>query len=130
MGPMRRALAAFPFFMWTTLDHFCIFGYSTLTMPHVRPSVLHMKNVINLQGHASPASGVIARRSRVAAEVRACMARSDISRSSIEQQLGISQSALSRKLRGLNAFTVDEIFRLADVLGVKASVFFGEEMAA
>ncbi|VXB76587.1 conserved hypothetical protein [Pseudoclavibacter sp. 8L] len=58
------------------------------------------------------------------------MARSDISRSSIEQQLGISQSALSRKLRGLNAFTVDEIFRLADVLGVKASVFFGEEMAA
>lgn len=89
-----------------------------------------MKNASTLRTAKRPAVLVDPRRKRVADEVRACIARRGKSRAEIEAAIVISQSALSRKLRGENAFTVDEILGLAHVLDVEASAFFPQERAA
>lgn len=89
-----------------------------------------MKNAPSPRTAKRPAVLVDPRRKRVADEVRACIARRGKSRSEIEVAIGVSQSALSRKLRGENAFTVDEILALAHFLDVEASAFFPQERAA
>lgn len=49
----------------------------------------------------------------VAAEIRAEMGRQDISQAGLAAELGWAQSQLSRRLRGLVAFSTDEIERIA-----------------
>lgn len=97
---------------------------------HVRACVLHMKNASTQARSKRPAVLVDPRRKRVADEVRACIARKGNPRAEVETAIGISQSALSRKLRGENAFTVDELLSLAQFLDVEAAVFFPKERAA
>lgn len=55
---------------------------------------------------------------RVAAEVRANLARLRISRQSFADSLDMSLSAATRRLNGDVPFTVDEIYRAAEVLDI------------
>lgn len=50
----------------------------------------------------------------VAAEVRALMARHRRSQAQIAAVLGMTQTAVSRRLHGTPAFTIAELVRLAD----------------
>ncbi|WP_181158512.1 helix-turn-helix domain-containing protein [Leucobacter massiliensis] len=88
-----------------------------------------MKNATIQKRPRQRLSGIDPRRKRVADEVRACIARSGNSRAAVEDAIGISQSALSRKLRAESAFTVDELLGLAAFLDVEASEFFPKERA-
>lgn len=54
----------------------------------------------------------------VAAEVRAAAARRRVTQASIARQLGMSQQALSRRWTGELAFDVNELFQVADILGI------------
>ena len=55
---------------------------------------------------------------RVAAEVRAELGRQNLSQACLASELGWVQSQLSRRLRGLVAFSTDEIERIALQLDV------------
>lgn len=57
-------------------------------------------------------------RERVAAEVRAGLARRNLSRSDLADTLGISYRTLNDRLNGKSAFDLDEIRQAADFLGV------------
>ena len=52
------------------------------------------------------------------ANVRAEMARRKISQEAVAQTLGLSQASVSARLRGVTPFRVDELLRIADLLGV------------
>ena len=68
-----------------------------------------------------------AARAKVATEVRVEMARAGINESALAAATGISQSTMNRRLKPKverDAFTVDELERVADVLGVPISAFF------
>ncbi len=54
----------------------------------------------------------------IAEEVRALLGRRDMSRSELGRRIGISQSAISRRVGGLEPFDVDELEAVASVLGV------------
>lgn len=60
----------------------------------------------------------------VAAEVRAEMARQRISQSRVRLALGLSQSAMSRRITGELPFDVGELAALAELLGVPPARFF------
>jgi transcriptional regulator with XRE-family HTH domain len=62
---------------------------------------------------------------QVAAEVRAYVARAQLSQHQLAEILGIPQSSVSRRLRGKTPFRVDELEKLAGVLGVHPAVFLG-----
>lgn len=96
----------------------------------MRAFVLHMKNATSRPAARKAALLADPRRHAVAAEVRACIARAGKKRAEIEVALGISQSALARKLRGENAFTVDELLALGRALKVEPREFFPQERAA
>lgn len=51
-------------------------------------------------------------------EIRARMANRDISEAELSRQTYIARSTLARKLAGASEFTVNELFRVADVLDV------------
>lgn len=55
---------------------------------------------------------------RVAAEVRAEMARQKVTGSSVAQAIGMSQPSLSRRLSGAKALTVEELEQVGAVLGL------------
>jgi transcriptional regulator with XRE-family HTH domain len=59
----------------------------------------------------------------VAGEVRATLARRQISGKQLAAHLGVSQFAVSRRLRGETAFSIDELSATADYLGVPVSAF-------
>jgi transcriptional regulator with XRE-family HTH domain len=63
-------------------------------------------------------------RERVAAEVRACIARSGMKPTAIAQLTGIAQSTLSRKLSAQSSFDVDELHTIARALDVDVRSFF------
>lgn len=65
----------------------------------------------NAQRSSSPGA-------KVAAEVRAEMARQFRSQSELAAVLRVSQTAVSRRLKGEISFDVDELVRTADFLGV------------
>lgn len=67
---------------------------------------------------------------RTGANVRAEMARAGISQTSLATSLGISQAAVSKRLRGEVAFNVDELAAVAEVLGVALSALLAEQPAA
>lgn len=54
----------------------------------------------------------------VAAEVRALMGRYSVTQTMLGDVLGIAQSAVSERLKGKRAFSLDEIERLADYFGL------------
>lgn len=57
----------------------------------------------------------------VAAEVRAELGRQERSGTWLASELGVSEVWVSRRLRGITKFTVDDLVRVADVLDVPAS---------
>lgn len=62
---------------------------------------------------------------QVAAEVRAHMARVRINQTQLAEALGITQSSVSKRLRGVIAFDTDELQRVAELLGVHPAVLLG-----
>jgi transcriptional regulator with XRE-family HTH domain len=62
---------------------------------------------------------------QVAAEVRAQMARVRITQTQLAESLGLTQSSISKRLRGVVAFNTDELQIVAGVLGVHPAAFFG-----
>lgn len=56
---------------------------------------------------------------QVAAEVRAAIARKGLGMSVVAHEADIAVSTLSRKLRGIGVFSVDELARIAGVLSVE-----------
>jgi transcriptional regulator with XRE-family HTH domain len=59
----------------------------------------------------------------VAAEVRAHLARRNISRSIAAEHIGISRTLLWNRLRGESPFTVTELEKLAELLEVPVTQF-------
>jgi predicted XRE-type DNA-binding protein len=59
---------------------------------------------------------------QVAHEVRAWMIRRDVRQETLASALGISQSAMSMRLRGRTRWTVNDLAAAASVLGVPMSV--------
>jgi hypothetical protein len=66
---------------------------------------------------------------RVAATVRAEMARCRLPQVKVADALGISQAAVSRRLVGVVPFTVGELSTLADLLGLNLGLLVAEPAA-
>lgn len=64
-----------------------------------------------------------------AAIVRAELARRRMKQGDVAEVLGLTQSAMSRRLVGEVEFTVTELRKLADALQVPASTLLGEVSA-
>lgn len=62
---------------------------------------------------------------RVASEVRAQMARIRMTQTALAAVLGLPQSAVSNRLRGKVAFSVDELETVSAALGVHPAALFG-----
>lgn len=67
---------------------------------------------------------------RVAAEVRAELARQKVSQEVLCGRIGMSQSTLSRRITGEYPFDTTELATIADALGVPVSRFLVGERAA
>lgn len=61
----------------------------------------------------------------VAAEVRAHMARARVNQTALASALGLTQSSVSKRLRGVVAFNTDELAAVAGLLGVHPAVLLG-----
>lgn len=61
--------------------------------------------------------------------VAAEMKRRRLSQSVLAQHLGLSQAAVSARLRGVTSWRVDELQVVADALGVPISTLLGEVAA-
>ena len=55
---------------------------------------------------------------RVAAEVRALKGRHDVTQEQLANVLGVAQPAVSKRLRGVTPFTLDELEKLSDFFGL------------
>lgn len=64
-------------------------------------------------------------RGQVAEEIRVELARAHVSGAELARQIGMSQSRLARRLIAQQPFNVDELYMIADVLGVPAYKFLG-----
>ncbi len=65
----------------------------------------------------------------VAAEVRAAIARKQASKVELAEKLGMTPSALSRRVNGHIKFNADEVAMVADVLNVTVASLYGEAAA-
>ena len=65
------------------------------------------------------------RAERVAANVRAEMARAGYSQRQLAADLGIAQQGLSQRLNGRVPFRVNELDRIAAILGVDLAALIG-----
>lgn len=68
--------------------------------------------------------------SEVGANIRAEMARRGISQTELASQMGIGQSALSKRLAGAIPFDVNELVVVARLLRVSTSDLLAESVAA
>jgi len=66
----------------------------------------------------------------VAEEVRSLMARRRISQIEVARHLRIGQSSVSRRLQAQYPFTVDELYRLCDLLEVSPSELLPDKASA
>ncbi len=66
---------------------------------------------------------------RVAAEVRAELARQQISQSELAKRLGVAQQTVSRRITGDIPFDIAELSKIAEILGVPFANFLGERAA-
>ena len=64
-------------------------------------------------------------RGKLAAEVRAEAARAGISQNKLAHLTGISQSTINRKFKGQKPFDIDDLEKIANVLGITVAHFFG-----
>lgn len=76
------------------------------------------------------ATTAIAATAVVAANVRSELNRLGKTQCELATALKLSQTAVSRRLRGLTPFDVDELATTAELLGVSASSLLGEVAAA
>jgi transcriptional regulator with XRE-family HTH domain len=60
---------------------------------------------------------------RVASVVRAEMARKRVGQEEIAARLGLSQASVSRRIRGVTPFELDELETVADLLGLPVTAF-------
>lgn len=67
---------------------------------------------------------------RIGENVRAEMARRNVSQTSLALQLNLSQASVSSRLRGEIAFNVNELDRAARFLGVPVALLLAEQPAA
>lgn len=67
---------------------------------------------------------------RTAAAIRAEIARRRISAKDLAQNLGVSRTTLWRRLNGHAAIDVDELTRMAAVIGVPISALLSDRDAA
>lgn len=67
--------------------------------------------------------------SPVAPKVRGIAAEKGISQDGIAKIIGISRTAVSKRLNGKGDFTATELKRLAEAFDVKVGAFFGEVAA-
>lgn len=65
-------------------------------------------------------------RLRIAAEVRAVAAKQQIKQAEIAAVLNISTAGVSRRMRGSQSFTAEEMFALASFFDVAIGVLYGE----
>jgi len=63
---------------------------------------------------------------RVAGEVRAAMARRGVSQTALAGALGMSQAAVSRRLRGAIPLDVKELAAIAEILSVPLSALLAD----
>lgn len=66
-------------------------------------------------------------RQRIAAEVRAEMARQRLTQRDVAKVLDLTQPAVQLRLVGTRAFRAEELVKLADALGVPAAQFLAED---
>ena len=66
----------------------------------------------------------------VAANVRAEMGRHKCTQVTLADRIGMTQQTLSRRLGAQTSFTVTELGRVADALGVPMSALIGREAVA
>lgn len=64
-------------------------------------------------------------RTPVADNVRAELARYNVTQTAIAEALSLTRSAISRRLRGETQFRADELQRIADHLGLDVASFYG-----
>ena len=67
---------------------------------------------------------------RVAAEVRAELARQKVSQEALCARIGMSQSTLSRRITGEYPFDTTELAKIAEALGVSVAQFLPNGVAA
>jgi len=67
---------------------------------------------------------------QVGANVRAEAARRQINGSELARGVGLSQSAMSRRLVGSHPFTITELVLVADFLGLPIATFLPAESGA
>lgn len=66
---------------------------------------------------------------RIAANVRAEMARRSISQQTIARQLGWTQAYASRRIRGRTPFDAGQLEQVAEIIGVPISELYGKAVA-
>lgn len=64
----------------------------------------------------------------IGANVRAEMARSGVSQAQLGERLGLAQTSISQRLRGSIPFDVNEIHKIAGVLGVTVADLYRSVM--
>lgn len=67
--------------------------------------------------------------SGIAAEIRAEIARQGIKHSAVAEAIGLSRSALSKRLSGTQSLSAVDVERIAAVLGVSVGYLYGEQAA-
>lgn len=68
-------------------------------------------------------------RRNVSAAVRVEMARNSLRQADVAEALGLSQQAVSRRLKGAVSFDADELVTLAALFGVPASALIDQPEA-
>jgi transcriptional regulator with XRE-family HTH domain len=75
-------------------------------------------------------SRLMPKQNGVAANVRAELARHQVTQAAIGKVLELTHTAVSRRLRGVTEFRADELLRIAEHLGVDVSTFYTTEAAS
>jgi transcriptional regulator with XRE-family HTH domain len=65
-------------------------------------------------------------RQRLAAELRAELARQQRAQAQLAEAIGVSQATVSRQLRGQGDFTAPQLVAAAEFLGVPLTALLGE----
>lgn len=66
----------------------------------------------------------------IGASVRAEMSRRGVQQAAVAERLGLPQSAVSKRLRGLTPWSASELAKVADLLGVPVSKLYPESVAS
>lgn len=67
---------------------------------------------------------------RVAARVRGLAAEQGVTQMQVAEHLGLAQTAVSKRFRGVTPWPLDELERMAELLGVDLPDLIGYALAA